>query len=147
GEHTMTRWYKHAAFLVAWLGCSVMGHAQNEIPSPVGAARMVEPLGIPQPPGPASQPGPFPNGAPPMPMPPGGPHAMGHPGGHGHGHKHGPMMQPPLIPGPITPQMAPLGPPPSLSLPANHTSAFDREKCPPEEAFFASIGIQGLQRG
>jgi hypothetical protein len=50
------------------------------------------------------------------------------------------------VPGPVTPDVAPKGPPPELSLPANHTSAFQCETFPPEEAFFASLGAQGLQR-
>lgn len=53
---------------------------------------------------------------------------------------------PDLRPGPITPEVAPMGPPPDLSLPANHISAFQCENFPTEEAFFASLGGLGLQR-
>jgi hypothetical protein len=57
-----------------------------------------------------------------------------------------PKPQPPLVPGPLTPEMAPLGPPDSLSLSANAPSAFQCENCPPENAWYASVGAQGLQR-
>jgi hypothetical protein len=100
----MSRWYKHGAVLVAWLALSLVAQAQQEIPSPVGAARMVEPLG------------------------------------------YCPKPQPPLIPGPVTPEMAPLGPPDSLSLPASHSSAFQCEQYTVESCFYASVGAQGLQR-
>jgi hypothetical protein len=53
---------------------------------------------------------------------------------------------PDLVPGPMTPDIAPKGPPPELSLPANHTSAFQCETFPPEEAFFASLGATALHR-
>ena len=42
-----------------------------------------------------------------------------------------PGPQPNLVPGPVTPAIAPVGPPPSLSLPENHTSAFQCERTPP----------------
>jgi hypothetical protein len=100
----MSRWYKHGGVLVAWLAMSLVAQAQQEIPSPVGAARMVEPLGY------AAKP------------------------------------QPPLIPGPVTPEMAPLGPPDCLALPASHSSAFQCENYTMESACYASIGAQGLQR-
>ena len=100
----MTRWFKHGGVLAAWLGLSLAAQAQQEIPSPVGAARMVEPLG------------------------------------------YCPKPQPPLIPGPITPEMAPVGPPDCLSLPASHSSAFQCENYTPESGFYFSAGLQGLQR-
>src|SRR5262249_17797501 len=56
-----------------------------------------------------------------------------------------PKQPPPDVrPGPITPDVAPMGPSPDLSLPANHLSAFQCETYPTEEAFFASVGAQGL---
>jgi hypothetical protein len=56
--------------------------------------------------------------------------------------------QPPptLVPGPLTPQIAPVGPPDTLNLPADHTSAFQDDNFPPESAFFASAGGMALQR-
>jgi hypothetical protein len=51
-----------------------------------------------------------------------------------------------MRPGPITPDVAPMGPSPDLSLPANHLSAFQCEHYPTEEAFFASLGGMSLQR-
>jgi hypothetical protein len=109
----MSRWWKGVALVAAWLGLVGTGRAQScgcGIPSPVGAARMPEPVSC----GPAA------------PAPPGPP--------------------PNLIPGPLTPEIAPPGPPDCLSLPANHTGAFQCENFPPEEAIYASIGTQWLQR-
>lgn len=101
----MTRWYKHVAVCAAWLGLGTVALAQPGQPSPVGAARMVEPLRY------------TPN-------------------------------QPPmnLEPGPVNAMSAPVGPPPSLNLPADHTNAFPQDRFPPEAAFFASVGGIGLQR-
>jgi hypothetical protein len=53
---------------------------------------------------------------------------------------------PNLIPGPLSPELAPPGPPDCLSLPANHNGAFQCENYPPEEAIYASLGAQWLQR-
>jgi hypothetical protein len=53
---------------------------------------------------------------------------------------------PPLVPGPLTPQMAPPGPGPELSLPADHTSAFQCEDFAGEQACYASVGWMALQR-
>jgi hypothetical protein len=53
---------------------------------------------------------------------------------------------PDLRPGPVTPDVAPMGPGPDLSLPANIVSAFQCETYPTEEAFFASIGGMSFQR-
>jgi hypothetical protein len=100
----MTRWNRHGAALAAWLGLVVAVQAQTSIPTPVGAARMIEPLGY--------KPDPPPN----------------------------------LVPGPVTPEMAPVGPPDCLSLNAHHTSAFQCENLPLECAPYASIGSQALQR-
>ncbi len=101
----MTSWYKHGAVLAAWLGLVLTAQAQQVgFPSPVGAARMIEPLG------------------------------------------YTPKPQPPLVPGPITPEMAPLGPPDALSLSGSHPSAFQCEEFPREVAFYGSLGAQALQR-
>src|SRR5262249_25718365 len=51
-----------------------------------------------------------------------------------------------LVPGPINPLMAPLGPPDTLSLPADHTGAFQLERNPPESAWYAHYGALGLKR-
>jgi hypothetical protein len=79
-------------------------YAQTELPSPVGATRMIEPLG------------------------------------------YQPKPQPPLMPGPVTPQMAPVGPPDCLSLPASHTSAFQCEQYTPEAAWYFHGGAVAYQR-
>src|SRR3954468_8814917 len=50
-----------------------------------------------------------------------------------------------LVPGPVNPMMAPPGPPSCLSLPADHTTAFDAGN-PPECSCFAHIGIMSLKR-
>src|SRR5262245_43124383 len=52
----------------------------------------------------------------------------------------------PLTTGPIAPLDAPPGPPPSLSLPANHSGAFQTECFPPEWAIYTHIGGMALQR-
>jgi hypothetical protein len=57
-----------------------------------------------------------------------------------------PEPQPYLVPGGMTPEMAPVGPPSTLNLPTNHTSAFQLDNFPTEAAGFASIGAMGLQR-
>jgi hypothetical protein len=61
------------------------------------------------------------------------------PSGHSGGY-------PPLIPGPISPYAAPPGPPPDLSLPETHTSAFQCEHCVPEEHWFVHLGSVILKR-
>jgi hypothetical protein len=102
----MSRWWKGAA-LAAWLGLNGSGQAQQPaVPSPVGAARMPEPI----PTGPTKP-------------------------------------VPDLVPGPISPLVAPKGPGPELDLPAGHTSAFQCENFPLESACYASLGVQWLQRG
>ena len=40
----MTRWWKHVAVLAAWLALGVAAQAQPGLPSPVGAARIPEPM-------------------------------------------------------------------------------------------------------
>jgi hypothetical protein len=93
------------AVFAAWLGLATMAPAQEGYPSPVGAARLPEPL------------------------------------------NYTPNQPPtPLVPGPLNPLMAPAGPPPSLNLPAGHTSAFQLDHFPPESAGYASVGLMGLQR-
>jgi hypothetical protein len=57
-----------------------------------------------------------------------------------------PTPSPNLVPGPLTPDKAPPGPPDCLSLPANTTSAFQCENFPPEFACFFDVGAQALQR-
>ncbi len=94
-------------------GLAVSAHAQGPqglyLPSPVGAARMPEPI----PCGPAAS---------------------------------SPPPQPNLIPGPVTPDLAPMGPPDCLSLPADHTSAFQCENFVDETHCYFSAGMQWLDR-
>jgi hypothetical protein len=97
--------------LVAACWC-LYGPAQAQVgtyPSPVGAARMPEP--IPCTPSPTPPP-PSPN----------------------------------LVSGPISPQAAPMGPPDSLSLPYDHTSAFQCDNYVGESGFYVHIGPMALQR-
>jgi hypothetical protein len=54
--------------------------------------------------------------------------------------------EPNLIPGPISPMAAPMGPPDCLSLPADHSSAFQCEEFAPECHWYVSLGAQWLQR-
>ncbi len=63
------------------------------------------------------------------------------PGGDG---PNGPT--PNLVPGPISPQAAPPGPPDILSLPADRANAFPCEQFPPDEHCYLSVGSQGLIR-
>jgi hypothetical protein len=79
-------------------------------PSPVGAARMPEPIPCD-----------------PSQVPP-------------------PKPQPNLVPGPISPQAAPMGPPDCLSLPYDHTGAFQCEHYVEDCGFFVNIGAMALQR-
>ncbi len=57
-----------------------------------------------------------------------------------------PKPVPEMMPGPISPLVAPPGPCPDLNLPVNHSSAFQCENFPLEEAWFASVGATALQR-
>ncbi len=57
-----------------------------------------------------------------------------------------PEPPPDLVPGPITPQMAPAGPPEKLWLRASHSSAFQCEEFPTEQAAYGSIGGMGMVR-
>jgi hypothetical protein len=52
-----------------------------------------------------------------------------------------------LVPGPITPQMAPPGPPDCLSLPEGHSSAFQCEEFAVHNFCYFHIGTQSLERG
>lgn len=109
----MCRGWKGVALVAACWCLNLPAQAQiGTYPSPVGAARMPEPI----PCGPSQGP----------PPPP-------------------PQM-PNLIPGPIGPQAAPMGPPDALSLPANHTGAFQCENYVEEGGFFVHIGPMALQR-
>lgn len=56
------------------------------------------------------------------------------------------ISQPPLAPGPMTALDAPPGPPPSLSLPANHAGAFQSEDFATESVWFFHVGTQAYQR-
>jgi hypothetical protein len=60
----------------------------------------------------------------------------------------GPSCDPPpnLIPGPISPTTAPMGPPDNLSLPCDHSSAFQCEEFAGESHWYLSAGGQWLQR-
>src|ERR1700722_19724683 len=100
----MTRWWKGVAVFAAWLSLGVATEAQQETPTPVGAARMIEPL------------------------------------------RYKPEPQPDLVPGPVTPLVAPPGPPDSLALPSGHSSAFQCENYTTESACFGSAGGFGLAR-
>ena len=57
-----------------------------------------------------------------------------------------PEPQPYLVPGSMTPEMAPVGPPSTLNLPTNHTGAFQLENFPTESAGFGSLGGMALKR-
>src|SRR5262245_41285015 len=53
---------------------------------------------------------------------------------------------PNLVPGPISPLAAPPGPPSDLSLPSEHTSAFQCEEFACHKHVFFHFGAQALQR-
>lgn len=53
---------------------------------------------------------------------------------------------PPLVPGPIDPRAAPPGPPPELSLPAGHSSAFQCENYAFHHNVYFHYGAIGLRR-
>jgi hypothetical protein len=58
-----------------------------------------------------------------------------------------PSCPPPnLVPGPLTPQIAPAGPPPELSLPASHSNAYPLEPYSLEAGWYASLGASFLRR-
>ncbi|MFO0930597.1 MAG: hypothetical protein U0736_26790 [Gemmataceae bacterium] len=74
----MTRWWKFLAVLAAWLGFGMTVQAQPGHPTPVGAARMPEPLGYVPGPEPVLVPGPM-N---PLMAPPGPPDSLSLPSSH-----------------------------------------------------------------
>jgi hypothetical protein len=104
----MTGRLKAVAALAAWLALGVSAQAQTSNATPVGAARMIEPIGY-------------------------NPHYQ-------------PPPPPDLMPGPVTPSIAPAGPPESLWLRSSHSSAFQCEEFPTEQACYGSIGGMGLAR-
>jgi len=55
-------------------------------------------------------------------------------------------VAPNLVPGPLRPEIAPAGPPSSLDLPANHSSAFQEVDYPLDEGCYFHIGYQMLAR-
>jgi hypothetical protein len=57
-----------------------------------------------------------------------------------------PPPSPNLVPGPISPEAAPMGPPDCLSLPANHTGAFQCDEYVQDQGFYCDIGPMALQR-
>jgi hypothetical protein len=107
----MCRGWKGVALVAACWCLYVPAQAQvGTYPSPVGAARMPEPI-------------------------PCGPSASA------------PAAPPPnLVPGPISPQAAPMGPPDSLSLPYDHSSAFQCEEYVDGGGGYFHIGPMALQR-
>jgi hypothetical protein len=110
GDVNMCRGWKGLALVAACWFLHVPAPAQEgTYPSPVGAARMPEPI-------PCT----------PSPTPPTPP--------------------PNLISGPISPQAAPMGPPDSLSLPYDHTGAFQCEQYVQENGFYVDFGPMALQR-
>jgi hypothetical protein len=60
----------------------------------------------------------------------------------------GPSCEPPpnLVPGPLNPTAAPMGPPNDLSLPCNHSSAFQCEEFAGDCHWYFAAGAQWLQR-
>lgn len=57
-----------------------------------------------------------------------------------------PAPQPNLVPGPVSPLAAPMGPPDCLSLPADHSSAFQCENYVQDCGVYVNIGPMALQR-
>jgi hypothetical protein len=57
------------------------------------------------------------------------------------------MLGQDVVPGPLGPSIAPPGPCPELSLPANHTSAFSCEHEATHPECYLHVGTIGLQRG
>jgi hypothetical protein len=97
------RWTWGVALAAGLLGPQGAALAQY-LPSPVGAARIPEPLPC------------------------------------------GDSQTPNLIPGPISPLAAPPGPSDKLSLPWDHSSAFQCENFPPDEHCYFHVGAVGLIR-
>jgi hypothetical protein len=109
GDANMCRGWKAVALVAACWCLNSPIHAQGTYPSPVGAARMPEPIPC---------------------TPPQGP----------------PPPQPNLIPGPVGPQAAPMGPPDCLTLPYDHSSAFQCENYVQDCGFFLNLGPMAMQR-
>jgi hypothetical protein len=110
GDANMCRGWKGLALVAAYWCLNVPAQAQmGTYPSPVGAARMPQPIPCAPSPGPAAP-------------------------------------EPNLVPGPINPQQAPPGPPDCLTLPYDHTSAFQCEEYVKENGFYVDIGPMALQR-
>ncbi len=106
----MARRWMGMALVAAGLAVGAPARGQPPyLPSPVGAARMPEPL----PCGPAAS----------VPQP-----------------------QPNLIPGPINPDVAPMGPPDCLSLSADSPNAFQCERFADDDHWYFSAGMQLLER-
>src|SRR5215469_8743020 len=103
-------WTALALVAACWCLNSPAWAQPASYPSPVGAARMPEPIPCD-----------------PSQVPP-------------------PKPQPNLVPGPISPQAAPMGPPDCLSLPYDHSNAFQCENYVKEGGIYASIGPIALQR-
>lgn len=57
-----------------------------------------------------------------------------------------PPYEPNLVPGPVSPLAAPMGPPDALSLPADHSSAFQLENYVQGDGFYVNVGPMALQR-
>jgi hypothetical protein len=57
-----------------------------------------------------------------------------------------PPQVPNLVPGPLTPDKAPQGPPDGMDLPPSTPGAFQSENYPTEVAIFFDAGVQALQR-
>lgn len=108
----MCRGWMGVALVAVGLCLNVPAQAQNYVPtypSPVGAARMPEPIPCTPPPYP-------------------------------------PKPQPNLVPGPISSLAAPMGPPDCLSLPYDHSSAFQCENYVQDCGVYFHIGPMALQR-
>lgn len=103
----MKRWWMSLG-LAGWLGCATLVPAQSFLPSPVGAARIIDPT-------------------------PTAPSTVND-------------KYPPLVDGPITPKIAPPGPPDSLSLPVGHTSAFMADSFGQDQGVFVHLGTIALFR-
>ncbi|NBO91438.1 MAG: hypothetical protein EBV06_03845 [Planctomycetia bacterium] len=60
--------------------------------------------------------------------------------------RYNPGPTPDLVPGPLTPQIAPMGPPSELSLPASHSNAYPIEPYSTEAGWYTSLGASFLRR-
>jgi hypothetical protein len=57
-----------------------------------------------------------------------------------------PPPPPNLIPGPVSPEAAPMGPPDCMSLPGDHSSAFQCENYVTDSYIYVNLGMNGLAR-